>query len=66
MPEPIVFVESFRIRAGKAQTPRTVLAEVCRDHQVTAKPQLIAYKIYVNDEGTAGMALHIHQGQHIP
>ena len=61
MPEPIVFVESFRIRAGKAETLRTVLAEVCATVE-SREPQLIAYKIYVNDEGTAGMALHIHRG----
>ena len=59
MSEPIVFFESFRIPPGKAEEFRQAAAEVCSVIN-SREPQLIAYKIYASDDGSAGTALHIH------
>ena len=59
MAEPIVFVESFRVLPGKSEEVRQAIAKVCAIVEAQ-EPELIAYKIYLNDDDSDGTVLQIH------
>jgi hypothetical protein len=59
MPEPIVIVESLRVRSGQAESLQQAIVELCATVDAQ-EPRLIAYKVYVNDDATEVTVLNVH------
>jgi hypothetical protein len=59
MSDQVIFVDTYRIRDGKVDEFRQATDEIVEF--VTAnEPRLIAYGVYINDEGTEATGFQIH------
>jgi hypothetical protein len=59
MPQPFIFVTTYRIKEGKADAFRSYAKEVS-DFVEENEPRLIAFNFYVNDAGSEGAIVHVH------
>jgi hypothetical protein len=59
VPENLVFVETFTIRPGRLDDFGRAAAEIV-EFVAANEPQLLAYGIYVSEDGTEGTVLHVH------
>jgi quinol monooxygenase YgiN len=59
MSEHLVFIDTFRIRPGRTEEFRQAAAQICA--AVSAgEPRILAYTIYVSDDGSEGTGLQVH------
>jgi quinol monooxygenase YgiN len=58
-PEPIVVVDTWRIREGKLDVFKDAAREFV-DFVAENEPQLIAYSVYVDDESNSSTVVQIH------
>lgn len=59
MPEPIVYVDSSEVREGALQELRTAIKELA-DFVETNEPRILAYNVYLSDDGTQMSVIHVH------
>ncbi|MCW2621149.1 MAG: hypothetical protein JWL64_751 [Frankiales bacterium] len=59
MSEHLVFVDTFRIRPGRAEEFRQAAKEIC-EVVSAGEPRILAYTIYVSDDGSEGTGLQVH------
>ena len=60
MSEPIVYVDTSEIRAGKLEELKSAMNELVKFVE-TSEPSLIAYNVYLNEEGTRMTVVHVHR-----
>lgn len=59
MAGPIIYVDRSEIRKGKIDEVKTAIKELA-DFIETHEPQIIAYNVYITNDGTAMTVLHVH------
>ena len=59
MSQPFIFVTTFKVREGKAGDFEAYAQEVV-DFVESKEPRLIAFNLYLNDDGTEGAIVHVH------
>ncbi len=59
MSEHVVFVDTYRIRDGKVDEFKQATEEIV-EFVAAQEPQLIAYGVYINEEGTEATGFQIH------
>jgi hypothetical protein len=59
MSEHLVFVDTFRIKPGRAAEFKQAATEICQTVS-DGEPRLLAYTIYVSDDGSEGTGLQVH------
>jgi hypothetical protein len=61
MSEPIVYMDSSEIRDGKLEKLKTAMSELVEFVEAN-EPELIAYNVYFNEDGTRMTVIHVHPG----
>jgi hypothetical protein len=59
MSQPIVYVDTSEVRQGRLEELKAAMDELTRFVQAN-EPQLFAYNVYFNDDGTRMSVLHIN------
>ena len=59
MSQPFIFVSTFKVREGKADEFATYAQEVV-DFVESNEPRLIAFNLYLSDDGSEGAIVHVH------
>ena len=59
MSEPIVYVDTSEIQAGKLEELKTAMKELVKFIEAN-EPRLIAYNVYFEEDGTRMTVVHLH------
>jgi len=59
MAQPIVYVDTSEVRPGRLEELKAAMDDLARFVQAN-EPQLLAYHVYFNDDGTRMTVLHIN------
>ncbi|HEY6686735.1 MAG TPA: hypothetical protein VI094_11080 [Propionibacteriaceae bacterium] len=59
MSQPIVYVDTSEVRPGRLEELKAAMNDLARFVQAN-EPQLLAYNVYFNDDGTRMSVLHIN------
>jgi hypothetical protein len=59
MSQPIVYIDTSEVRPGRLEELKAAMNDLARFVQAN-EPQLIAYNVYFNDDGTRMSVLHIN------
>ncbi len=59
MAQPIVYVDTSEVRPGRLDELKAAMDDLARFVQAN-EPQLLAYNVYFNDDGTRMTVLHIN------
>jgi quinol monooxygenase YgiN len=59
MAEPIIYVDRSEIRKGKIDELKAAIKELS-DFVEAHEPQIIAYNVYITNDGAAMTVLHVH------
>ena len=59
MADPIIYVDRSEIRKGKIDEVKAATRELAAFVE-THEPQIIAYNVYITNDGTAMTVLHVH------
>ena len=59
MADPIIYVDHSEIRRGKIDEVKAGIKELAEFIE-THEPQMIAYNVYITNDGTAMTVLHVH------
>ena len=59
MSEPIVYIDTSEIRAGKLEELKTAMKELVKFVEAN-EPRLIAYNVYLEEDGTRMTVVHLH------
>ncbi len=59
MSEPIVYIDCSEIREGKLEELKTAIIELVELVEAN-EPRLIAYNVYLTEDGTRMTVLHVH------
>ena len=59
MSQPIVYVDTSEVRPGRLEELKAAMNDLARFVQAN-EPQLFAYNVYFNDDGTRMSVLHIN------
>jgi quinol monooxygenase YgiN len=59
MSELIVYIDSSEIQAGKLEELKTAMKELVKFVEAN-EPRLIAYKVYLEEDGTRMTVVHLH------
>jgi quinol monooxygenase YgiN len=57
--EPILYVDTSEIREGKLEELKTAMKELV-EFVETNEPRLIAYNVYLNEDGNQMLVVHVH------
>ena len=60
MSEPIIYIDQSEIREGKLEELKTAMNELVELIEAN-EPQLIAYNLYFNEDGTRMDVVHLHR-----
>jgi quinol monooxygenase YgiN len=58
--EPIIYVDHSEVRGGKLKNLKTAMSELV-DLVEANEPQLIAYNVYVTEDGKRMTVVHVHR-----
>ena len=59
MSEPIVYIDTSEIQQGKLEELERAMSELIKFVE-TSEPRLIAYNVYLNEDGTRITVVHVH------
>lgn len=59
MADPIIYVDRSEIRRGKIDEVKAAVKELA-EFVETHEPQIIAYNVYITNDGTEMTVLHVH------
>lgn len=59
MSEPIVYIDTSEIQEGQLEELKRAMSELIKFVE-TSEPRLIAYNVYLNEDGTRMTVVHVH------